>query len=90
MMVLITYDLTQPGRDYEKLFAAIRALGNWCHALESVWILDTQWGAIQIRDNLKLHVDANDKIFTVRMQRDWGSWNLSKEIIDWLNGPRNW
>lgn len=37
---LITYDLMAPGKDYNKLFDAIKKLGSWFHCLDSTWIVD--------------------------------------------------
>ena len=33
MIVLITYDLKQPGRNYTDLYEAIKSLGDWQHPL---------------------------------------------------------
>ncbi len=80
----ISYDLVQPGRDYTRLFQAIKAYPNWAHVLESVWIVQSNGSASAIRDDLKGHIDSNDKLLVTRLQGDWASWNLGKERNDWL------
>lgn len=62
---LISYDLLK-SRNYEPLYAAIKAYGTWAHIHESVWAVVTSNSAVQIRDDLLRHVDADDRIFVVK------------------------
>jgi len=57
----VSYDLRNPGRNYESLW---KRLGEWgaVRVLQSVWIIDRQTTAQQIRDDLQHHMDANDGI----------------------------
>ncbi|RIV77079.1 hypothetical protein D2V04_13295 [Pelagerythrobacter aerophilus] len=88
-IMLVTYDLKQPGRDYQPVFDHIKTNYTWCKGLESVWLLDTTKTAQTIRDELKALVDSNDKVFVTRLQGNWGSFNYY--CGDWLNKPeRNW
>jgi hypothetical protein len=82
--LLITYDLITPGRDYAKLYEAIKAQGTWWHCLESVWIVRTAATSIQVANILKQHVDANDKLAVLQVQGDWATYNLSDECSNWL------
>jgi hypothetical protein len=82
---LISYDLRAPGRDYQSLYDAIKRIANgWCHCLESVWIIGHAGPAAMIRDELKQHIDANDRLLVIKVTGDWASWNLSTEITEWL------
>ena len=63
---LISYDLRQPGRDYERLYAAIKAFGTWAHIDESFWAVVTTQSAVQVRDHLIQFVDSNDRVFVVK------------------------
>lgn len=71
-VVLVTYDLKQPGRDYAPVHAYLKTFPDWCKGLESVWLLETTTSTSIIRDKLKALVDSNDKVFVVRLQQDWG------------------
>ena len=55
----VSYDLRKPGRNYESLW---KRLGDWgaTRVLQSVWIIDRQTTAAQIRDDLAHHIDTND------------------------------
>lgn len=63
MAKIITYDLCAPGRDYTKLIEAIKTYPNWGHVTESTWVINTTDTCTQVRDNLKKHMDQNDRIF---------------------------
>ena len=88
-IILLTYDLISPGRDYAPVHEHIKTNYTWCKGLESVWLLDTTYTVAQIRDALKNLIDDNDKLFVVRITREWAS--LNYYCGDWLNKPeRNW
>lgn len=84
-VLLVTYDLVAPGRNYQPLFDYIKANYTWCKGLESVWLLDTKVSPAALRDELKKLVDGNDKIFVVRLSREWASVNYY--CGEWLNSP---
>ena len=82
--VLVTYDLCAPGRNYAPLHNYLKQYTH-CKGLESVWVLDTLKSPGTIRDELKALIDKNDKVFVVRITREWASYNFS--CGDWLNKP---
>ncbi|TMV94200.1 hypothetical protein FGG78_03960 [Thioclava sp. BHET1] len=83
-IVLVTYDLKQPGRNYQPVYDYLKGF-TYCKDLESVWLLDTQQSTSQIRDALKQRIDANDKVFVTKLARDWASFNFG--CAEWLNKP---
>lgn len=83
-VLLVTYDLKQPGRDYKPVHDYLKQF-TYCKGLESVWLLDTTTPPGTIRDALKGKVDANDKVFVVRIMREWAAFNYG--CGDWLNKP---
>ncbi|MDF2495072.1 hypothetical protein [Sphingomonas sp.] len=82
---LVTYDLKAPGRSYQPVHDYLRSFPDWCKGLESVYLIDTTLSTTQVRDALRAKVDGNDKLFVVRITRDWGSVNYG--CGDWLNKP---
>lgn len=87
-ILLVTYDLRQPGRDYRPVHEWLSRFTH-CKGLESVWLLDTTWSPAQVRDVLMKLVDGNDRLFVCMLQRSWAS--LRYDCGDWLNDPaRNW
>ena len=90
-VISINYDLREPGRDYQKLYDAIKTYGQWCHLLESCWLIDTTNTAKQIRGNLQEYIDGNDQLFAVPIKPSWASTNLGPKKVEWLNSPnRRW
>lgn len=87
-VLLVTYDLKQPGRDYTPVYDYLNRF-TYCKGMESVWLLDTSTPCAEIRDDLQTVVDSNDIIFVVRLMRDWASFNYG--CSSWLNdAARNW
>lgn len=82
---VVSYDLSDPGRNYKKVIEAIKAFPGRCHALESVWIIDSTLTAAKIRDQLKSAFDKNDKLMVATMSGNWATLNVGKEQTDWLH-----
>ena len=81
---LISYDLMAPNKDYSKLISAIKEYGTYAKVLESCWIVKSSNTAKEIRDNLKNHIDANDKLFVVKLAGVGAWYNLSDKVSEWL------
>ena len=79
----ITYDLTQPGRNYNDLYARIRSY-PWAHISESSWAIVSQQTAEAVRDHLKQAIDNNDKLFvgTISAPAYW--WGMDQQVSTWL------
>ncbi len=62
----VSYDLHQPGRNYEPLWTRLAA---WkaVRVLESVWVIPEATNAQAIRDDLVKYMDANDSLFVSGM-----------------------
>jgi hypothetical protein len=45
---------------------------------KSQWALATTWTAVQLRDDLKGYIDANDRLLVVQVA-DWASFNLMSQ-----------
>jgi hypothetical protein len=58
---LISYDLKNGNEeDYRELINEIRSLGDYCHPLESQWLVDTDFSAKEIKDILKQKLKCGD------------------------------
>mgnify|MGYP003633602588 CR=1 FL=1 len=83
----ITYDLVK-NRDYERLYKAIRSLSNNTYAkpTESQWIVQSDKTAMQIVEFLRNHVDHDDVIFVIQVDRNsWAALHMNKSVVNWLN-----
>ncbi|WP_298809687.1 hypothetical protein [uncultured Sphingomonas sp.] len=87
-ILLVTYDLKAPGRNYQPVWDYFKQY-NRCKDLESVYLIETDKLPATVRDELGKLIDANDKIFIVKLARSWAARRFG--CGDWLNEPaRKW
>lgn len=79
----ISYDLRKQ-KDYSSLIERIKSYGNWCHPLESTWIVVTNQTAVQVRDYLKVVMDNDDGLLVARLQGEAAWYGLSHEVTQWI------
>ena len=84
MVYEISYDLHKPGRDYTSLYTAIKALGNWCHPLDSTWFVVSSLTTAEIRDRLGTYMDYSDSLIVAQMSGAAAWRGLSQQVTDWL------
>jgi len=76
----VSYDLRKPGRDYTRLLARLRELGG-VRPLLSYWVLQGDYSAAALRDDLVTHMDANDAILVLDVpSQSWAWKNLLVDI----------
>ncbi|MBB3410658.1 hypothetical protein FHT87_004590 [Rhizobium sp. BK316] len=86
----ISYDLKNPGQNYDNVIAAIKQLGDWAKIQYSYWYVNSQYTAVQARDHVWSAMDANDSLYVVDASNNEASWQnippeSSKFIMDnWL------
>ena len=68
MVYAITYDLNRPGQNYPALYRTIQGMGQTNHALQNLWLLDTNMSADSVRDALRSVIDPNDFVFVCRVE----------------------
>jgi hypothetical protein len=84
VVVLVTYDLHKPVKDYEKLISAIKSqYTTWWHYLESVWVLETSSSATEVGTYLRQFIDRDDRLMAIRVSKDYEGW-LPADAWNWL------
>lgn len=84
MSYFISYDLNNPGQNYDDLIDAIKKYGTYCKINKSDWIICTNDKAKIIRDNLKKYLDSNDRLFVGGLSGE-GAWSgYASSTTDWL------
>lgn len=71
---IITYDLCNPGQNYDKLYEKIKSYGVWAHICESTWFISTSDSCVTVRDNLNSTLDNNDRLFVAELTGT-AAWN---------------
>jgi hypothetical protein len=81
----ISYDLRKPGGNYHDLIEAIKALGGgWCHTLESLWFVNSNLDAVQIRARLLPHIDTNDGLIVTGLTGEMAWFGIGESQSTWL------
>lgn len=87
--LFISYDLMNPGQNYEKVAAAIKSLGPASKLLLSLWYVKSNYTAEQARDVVAKAVDPNDKILVVDVTNKTAyPWNIDSAA--WKIVLDNW
>jgi hypothetical protein len=81
----VSYDLRSPGRNYSQLYEALRSYHNWCHPLESLWVVVSPDNSKAVRDKLLSHLDRNDGLFVTTLTGEAAWYGLSDEVSRWLS-----
>lgn len=87
MVHLVAYDLRTPHdtpENYESIIGAIKSQFSWCHIEQSVWLIDSQFEAVAIREYLKPYLHPGDVLFVAPLQKGWASWNFGDVRNEWL------
>jgi hypothetical protein len=87
-VLLITYNLDDPTRDYQKLFDRIRELGDTWHnaeVLESVWFVRTEAAPDQARDHIKAAMKRDDYCFIAEIAGRPRRGRMPQAFWDWLD-----
>lgn len=84
-LLLVTYDLQAPGRNYDDVYTQLKSYDNWWHHIESVWIVVTDKTPSQVRDDLMARADRNDKILVVDISNRPAAWTgIVEKGSTWL------
>jgi len=81
---VITYDLTNKDSGaYDEMIKAIKNYGTWARVTESTWILVSDDKASDIRNNLKQHMHADDRLFVLK-SASAAAWSNVRCRDEWL------
>jgi len=89
VVLLISYDLN--GHERPSAYASVKkkiedGAKSFRKPLYSQWLVETDASPDAWLEHLKPVIDANDRLFILRVQRPYSGW-LDKEIWEWLS-PR--
>ncbi len=81
--LLITYDLSNPGQKYTKVFDVIKAY-PYAKLSESSYAIKTQESPSQIYNRLSSHLDSNDQIYIIAVNEPHMGFG-PQSVNQWLN-----
>ena len=83
MILLISYDLNNPKRDYRGLYKEIKKADTWWHHLDSTWIIRTNQNPETWQNRLRRHLDRDDSLLIIEVRNNYQGW-LPEEAWQWL------
>lgn len=88
MVLMITYDLINPGQKYDEIKKTIGENSfAWCKYFTTTWLVRTSLSPDQMADKLKPVFDGNDKLFVIEVKNNYqgllekDQWKYIKESI---------
>ena len=82
---LVSYDLKTPGKDYAKLYEALKASPGWWHYLESLWLLSSAESLEAWHARIRSRIDENDAFIIMGLTRSMqrNGW-LPEKAWEWI------
>lgn len=87
MVLLVTYDLHGPRRNYAAVKRLLDSVPN-VHPEGSVWFIDSNATPDAWVNALLQTGDGNDEFFVARIYQNWQSARQDSSATAWLNDPR--
>lgn len=87
MVYMITYDLNNPGQNYEKLIEAIKKASNgiWCSFWKSSFLIQSNFiTADEVLKKIKDYLDSNDRLIVIEVTNNYQGW-LADEEWNYIN-----
>lgn len=82
-ILVISYDLKTPGRNYAPFYEALKKQGVWWHYLTSTWLISTTKTPKEVQAELGKHLTVQDSILIVTMTSPYQGF-LPKAAWEWI------
>lgn len=81
--LFISYDLKNPGQNYDRVVTAIKGLGSWAKVQYSLWFVSSAHTAKQAADIVWRAQDANDTLIVIDVTSDDAAWyGINTEVSE--------
>jgi len=87
MVYFVTYDLNDPGQNYENVIQAIKdaSTGVWCSYWKSSYLIKSDYQtATEVFDIIKPYLDKNDTCLVIEVKNNKQGW-LTKKQWEYIN-----
>lgn len=83
-ILIVSYDLVQPGKNYEALLKKLKSYGKWARLGGSAYLIETDQSPTAVRDALKASLDVNDKLY-VGVSPAPSAWaGMAADVSNWI------
>ncbi len=83
-VLIVSYDLVNPGRTYEPLLKRIKSNSGWATLGGSAYLILSDQTPEQVRDDLLKALDANDKIYVGVSPAPSAWYGLPEDVARWI------
>jgi hypothetical protein len=81
----VNYDLNKSGQDYTKLIEYLKSHQSWAKPLKSSFFVKTTLTTSSLMDGIRQRIDTNDVVVVVEVtDQTWTSYNVPKDVSDWM------
>lgn len=84
-VLIISYDLVNPGRNYEHLLKQIKSYPEWARLGGSSYLIYTESGPVEVRDHLMTALDANDKLYVGTAPAPAAWIGMPEDVSNWIH-----
>lgn len=81
---IISYDLKNPGQNYQSIVKKIHSYKVWARLGGSAYVIASNDDVVTVRDNLLKVLDNNDKLFVGVINAPAAWFGLGEDVSDWL------
>jgi hypothetical protein len=79
--LFISYDLKNPGQNYDRVITAIKGLGSWAKVQYSLWFVSSAYAAKEAAEIVRRAQDTNDTLIVIDSTNNDACWyGLSTEV----------
>jgi hypothetical protein len=87
MIYFVTYDLNNPGQNYENVIQAIKdaSTGVWCSYWKSSFLIKSNYtSADSVQAKITPYLDTDDKCIVIEVKNNYQGW-LNQKQWDYIN-----
>ena len=83
-VLIISYDLVNPGQDHKKLLQLIKSYSGWARLGGSAYLISTNSSPKSVRDHLVTALDRNDKIYIGVATAPAAWYGMPDDVSKWI------
>lgn len=83
-VLIVSYDLSNPGQNYERLIKLIKSYPSWARLGGSAYLIYTDVTPVEVRDHLVTVLDSNDKLFVGAAPAPSAWFGMPEDVSKWI------
>ncbi|MFA6459449.1 MAG: hypothetical protein WCV79_03605 [Candidatus Paceibacterota bacterium] len=84
MILLISYNLNNTGKDYSSFYNTIKSADSWWHYIKSIWMIKTTLGVDEWNERLHAQMAPGDHLLIVDVTNQNRNGWLPKDAWKWI------